>query len=56
MFLVLSPLKPTEDLMTELWVNVAQQVSFMTDAGVRFWVKAVTVGLKHPKNPDKILE
>lgn len=38
--------------MTELWVNVAQQVFFVTDAGARFWIKAVTVGLKHPRNPE----
>lgn len=38
--------------MTELWVNVAQQVFSMTDAGARFWVKVVTFGLKHPRNPE----
>ena len=46
-FLLLSPLRSTADLMTELWVNVARQVGFfLTDAGARFWVKAVTVGPK----------
>ena len=38
-------LEPTVDLMTALWVNVAQQVCFVTDIGARFWVKALTVGL-----------
>jgi len=38
--------------MTELWVNVAQQAFLVTDAGARFWVKAVTVGFKHPRNPE----
>lgn len=51
MFLVLS-LESTVDLMTELWVNVAQQVFFVTDAGARIWVKDVTVSLKRPRNPE----
>lgn len=50
--LVLSPLASTVDLMIELSVNVAQQGFFVTHARDGFWVKAVTIVLKHPRNSE----
>lgn len=33
-------------------MNVAQQGFFVTHARTRFWVKAVTIVLKHPRNSE----
>lgn len=36
--------------MTDLWVYVAKQIFFVSRAGARFCVKAVTVVLKRSRN------
>lgn len=52
LFLVLIISIHNKSVMTELRVNVAQKVFFLTLAGATFWVKAVTTVLKHLRNSE----